>query len=176
VGRPERRAPERREHGVGLAVLGAQLADVVHDGRSGVAAQLDPRLRAGVVHAPGAAAGIGRDVAREMDLLGADLSGQLHQLALRRAVADHEPRASVAKGAIEVLEALEHELRARPGPVTPGKDAIVEAENGHDTLVGVEGGAQGGVIVQAQIAAKPDEGGHPECLRRAPAARLTAVA
>jgi hypothetical protein len=33
--------------------------------------------------------------------------------------------------------------------VTPGKDAIVEAENGHDTLVGVEGGTQGGVIVHA---------------------------
>ena len=51
------------------------------------------------------------------------------QLALGRAVADDERRASVAQLSVEVGEALEQELRPRPGLVAPVEQPVVEAED-----------------------------------------------
>jgi hypothetical protein len=73
-----------------------------------------------------------------VDLTGADVAGELDQLALRRTAPDHEPGAAVAELAVEVGEALEQELRPRPGCVAPAQQPVVEAEHGHDAFVPVE--------------------------------------
>ena len=47
-----------------------------------------------------------------------------------------------------------------PGCVASVEEPVVEAEERDDGLVGVERGSQGGVVVQAQVAPKPDDCGH----------------
>ena len=42
----------------------------------------------------------------------------------------------------------------------PCEQAVVEAEHRHHVVVGVERRAQGRMVVQAQVAPEPDEGGH----------------
>ena len=59
-------------------------------------------------------------------------------------------------------EALEQELRARAGGVPTVQQAVVEAEHRHDPVVRVQRGAQRGVVVDAQVAAEPDQRGHRE--------------
>jgi hypothetical protein len=53
-------------------------------------------------------------------------------------VADHESRPAVAQLTVEIGEALEQELRPRPGGVPAVQQAVVEAEDRDDPIVLVE--------------------------------------
>jgi hypothetical protein len=88
--------------------------------------------------------------------LGAELAGQGRQLALGGSVAVHDP----AEPLVELVEALEHEARARGGRVSPVQQPRVEAEHGHDPLVRVERRAQRRVVVRAQVSGEPYESRH----------------
>src|ERR687895_258385 len=100
-----------------------------------------------------------------MNLVRLGLAGERGKLPLGRTAPDDE---EAAETFVQVREALEHELRARAGGVAPGEEAIVEAEDGHDLLRTLQGGAQGGVVLEAKVAREPDEGGHAGCTRDAP--------
>ncbi len=58
---------------------------------------------------------------------------------------------------VEVSQALEQELRARPGCVSAVQEPVIQTEHGHHLLVGVERGAQGRVLVDTQVAPEPDD-------------------
>src|SRR4051794_28356751 len=70
------------------------------------------------------------------------------------------PLLALAQRGVEVVEAVEQELRARTRRVAAAEQAVVEAEHGHDALVGVERRAQRRVVVDAQVAPEPDDRGH----------------
>ena len=92
-----------------------------------------------------------------MHLAGVELARERGQLALGRPAADHE---LAVEALAQVGQALEHELRARPGGVAPAEQAIVEAEHADHPLAAIERRAQRRMVVQAQVARKPDEGRH----------------
>ena len=122
-------------------------------------AQLDPRVRE---RSPGALAAAARERAHvlgHVDRLGAGLARELDQLALGRAAADHEPGPAVAQLAVEIGEALEQELRPRPGGVPAVQQAVVEAEDRDDPIVVVERRPQGRVVANPQVAPEPDDRG-----------------
>lgn len=121
---------------------------------------VETRLREGCVRASAALARERRDVAREEHGLGAGFDGEVNELALGAAVADDERAAASAQGAVEVRQRLEQELSARTGGMTTVQEAVVEAEDRHHLVMVGERRTQGGVVVQAQVAPKPDEGGH----------------
>ena len=99
------------------------------------------------------------DVLREVDGLRADFARRLRYLALGPAAADDELGPTITQGGVQVCQAVEQELRARARRVAPVQKPVVEAEHGHDPLVGVERGAKSRVIAQPKIAAKPDQAG-----------------
>ena len=100
-----------------------------------------------------------RGVGGEVDRLGAVFAGQLDQLTLGLASRDHEVPAALLERAAQVLQALEHELRARPGRVPAVQERVVEHEHRHHALVGVQRRAQRRVVVHAQVAPEPDDRG-----------------
>jgi hypothetical protein len=77
------------------------------------------------------------------------------ELALGRPVAEHDrhPR-------IQVSQALEQELRPRPGRVPPMQQPVVEAEHRHDALAAIQSRPQGGVVVDPQVPCQPQERRH----------------
>ena len=79
-----------REHGVGLALLGCDLA-YVDRVEPEVRANLDPGVGERLARALAALAGEWADVLGHVNHRRADVSGDLDQLALGRAVAGHEP-------------------------------------------------------------------------------------
>lgn len=87
-----------------------------------------------------------------------DLVGQPGRLMLGRPVPHHQAGPASPKRGIQVRQALEQELGSRTGGVATVQQAVVEAEHRHHSVVTVKRRAKRGVIVQPQIAAKPDEG------------------
>jgi hypothetical protein len=73
-----------------------------------------------------------------MNLLGADLLRQSRELALGLALSDYQARTPLAQLGVEVLQALEQELRPRSGFVAPVQQSLVEAEDGDDTPVRIQ--------------------------------------
>jgi hypothetical protein len=98
-------------------------------------------------------------VLAEVQLGRPDLARQRGQLALRRAVAQHQP----AEPPVQIRQALEHELRARTRGVAAAEQPVVEAEHRHDPLAAIERRAQRRVIVHAQVAREPQQRGHASC-------------
>jgi hypothetical protein len=107
---------------------------------------------------PGRAlAGERADVGAQIHVRGARLLREPRELALGRA-APHDQ--APVEGAVQVLQALEHELGARAGGVAAVQQAVVEAEERHDLAVLGERPPEGGVVVDAQVAPEPDDRGH----------------
>jgi len=79
----------------------------------------------------------GAYVRGEVELLGPDLLGERCELALRGTVANDEAAAAPAQRPIEICEAFEQELRPWAGRVTAVEQAVIEAEDEHDVVVGV---------------------------------------
>ncbi len=84
-------------------------------------------------------------------------AGQRGQLTLGRPAPDHQ---GTVQPLAQIGEALEHELGPGAGGVTAVEQAVVEAEDGHHPPGRVERRSQRRVIVHAQIACEPNEGGH----------------
>ncbi len=122
-----------------------------------MAAQARTELRR---EAPAARACERAHVLGHVHLGGVHLLDEARQLALGAAVPDHEGAAALAQGRVEVSEALEQELRARPGGVAAVEQAVVEAEERDDRFVGFERRPQRRVVVHAQVATEPDDRGH----------------
>ena len=85
--------------------------------------------------------------------------GERDELAFRLAAGEHEVPAALLQRLAQLLQALEHELRARAGGVPAVQQRVVEHEHRHHALARVERGAQRRVVVHAQVAPEPDEGG-----------------
>ncbi len=148
---------ERAEDRVGLAGLRAHRVEVVDGVQPRMREAVDAVLLERAPHALDPAPGERARVGAEVDLAGLGFPRESGQLALGRPTADHE---QAAEPLVQVAEALEHELRARPRGVPAPEEAIVEAEHRHDALGAVERGAERGMVVHAQVAREPDEGGH----------------
>jgi hypothetical protein len=143
---------------VGAAVLGTDLPDVGDE-----QARLAPHLHPGAVQR-------GRDpaVARERergDVGGevgggrAGFGGQRGQLLLRAALADHEVGAALAQRRAQLGQAGVQEPGAVAGGEAASEQPRVEHEDRHDQIACAMGGGQTGVVVDAEVAAEPDEGG-----------------
>ena len=74
------------------------------------------------------------------------------QLALGCSLADDQASPALLQRCVQLLQALEQELGARPGGVTPVEQALVEAERADQPVVGVQRGAQRGLVVHPQVA------------------------
>ena len=150
------RAVEGGEDGVGL-----DGADVGHEqARGAVDVQVSQRL----LHPLVACAREGRDVGGEVERGRAGLARELRQLLLGPALAEHEVGAALAQRLAQLGEAAVEEPGAVGGREAPLQQAWVEHEDGHDAVVLAVGGGEGRVVVDAQVAAQPDEGGgraHP---------------
>ena len=109
-------------------------------------AELDPCLAQGVAHPAPARPRERAGVGAEVHLAGVHLARERRQLALRRPAADHE---LAVQALAQIGEALEHELRARPGGVAPAEQALVEAEHAHHPLAAIERRAQGRMVARA---------------------------
>ena len=96
----------------------------------------------------------------EVELLGPDLLCERCELALRRPVANDEAAAAPAQRPVEVGQAFEQELRPRTGRVAAVEQAVIEAEDGHDVVVGIQRRPQRRVLVQSQVAPEPDDRTH----------------
>src|SRR5687768_11381106 len=121
--------------------------DLGADGREGA---LDP-----LVAPPGER----RDIRREVDLARSHLARERRKLALGRAAAHDQVGAAPAQRAAQVRQALEHELRAGTRGVAAVHEPVVEAEDRDHPLGCRHRSPQRRVVVQPQVAAKPDEGG-----------------
>ncbi len=128
--------------------------------------RLDPRFAQRAARALAPAPGERADVGREVNRVGAGLVRDRDQLALGRAVADHEARTALAERRVQIAQALEQELGSRPGRVAAVQQPVVEAEHGDDPVVAVQRGAQRGVVAHAEVAAKPDQSGQATASRR----------
>ncbi len=120
-------------------------------------AQLGARLaqRAGDALAPSAR--VRAHVLGHVNRARADLPGEVGQLALGSPAADHEARPAPAELAVEVGEALEQELGARPGRVAPVQEPVVEAEDRDDAVGLVERRPQRRVVADAEVAPQPHD-------------------
>jgi hypothetical protein len=74
----------------------------------------------------------------EVELLGPDLLCERCELALRGTVANDKAAAALAQRPVEVCQAFEQELRPWAGRVAAVEQAVIEAEDGHHVVVGVE--------------------------------------
>ena len=79
-----------------------------------------------------------------------------------------EPRGAQPRA--QVLEAPQQELRPRRGREAAMQQAAVEHEGGHDAVAAPRRLGEPRVVVDAQVAAVPDDrgGGHRRCYGRAP--------
>ena len=87
------------------------------------------------------------------------LSGQFRQYVLRLAAQHHEVPSALLERLAQVLEAVEQERRPVLALKTAVEQALVEHEHRDHPLELVQRGAQRRVVVHAQVAAEPDEGG-----------------
>ena len=92
-----------------------------------------------------------------MDLGRAHLHGKPEQLHFRRAVPQAQTAAAFLERAIQVREALEHELRPRTGCVPPVQEPVIEAEDGDDLVVTIHRRAQSRMVMDPQVPPEPDE-------------------
>jgi hypothetical protein len=119
--------------------------------------QLDPVPAQSATHPIVTAPGEGSDVLGRVDFARAAIARDSCDLLGGIAVTDDEPRSALAQAAIEIGEALQHELRSRSRGMPAPQQRIVEAEEGDDPFTAIERGAQGGVVAKAQIAPHPDD-------------------
>ena len=104
----------------------------------------------GLLHGRIPAGAVGREVPGDEDLLGLDLPGDGRHLLHRVAGAEDE----VAPGAlVELGQAAGQE--GQPGPARGPLQLRVVDEQGHHLVGRVEGGQEGGVVGQAQVAPEP---------------------
>jgi len=90
--------------------------------------------------------------------LHAELSGQPRDLVHRAAVAHDERAAMPAQVLVQHLQSAEDELDAPVGARQWVQDVAVQ-HKGAEHLVGVgQRAAQGSLVIDAQVAAEPDEG------------------
>jgi hypothetical protein len=151
-------AVEGREDRVRPAVLRADAPDVGDE-----QARLPPHRDPGAVERgldpPVARERERRDVGGEVGGARANLGGQRRQLLLRPPFAHHEVGAALPQRGAQLGQAAVQE----PGAVAGGEASLeqprVEHEHRHDALARAVGGGQAGVVVDAQVAAEPDEGG-----------------
>ena len=161
---------KRREDRVRAALPGAKRADVVHRGQAGVGNELDPSFATGLLDSP-------ITTPREYGLTSAvrwtasafTSMGKLRQFMLGRPAPHYEAGTAHPQRSVEVGETLEQELCARPGRMATVQKTVVEAEHRHDSVAMVERSTQRRMVVQPQIAAKPEEGGQCEIRPRVPA-------
>jgi hypothetical protein len=99
---------------------------------------VDRQARERRLQPPSAQARERTHVRAEVDLVGPDVPRHRRQLALGRAMADRQASAALPQRRVEVAQAIEQELGARAGAVTPVQQAIVQAEDGHHPLVAIE--------------------------------------
>ena len=147
------------EDGVRLALLGADVAELVDRAQSGVIDRLDARGLEGRAAELPALATERADLAGEMDGLRAGLLRDRGDLPLGLAVADHQARAALAEFGVELAEALQKELGPRTRLVAAVEQPVVEAEDRNDALVAVERRAQRRMVADPQVATKPDDAG-----------------
>ena len=149
-------AMERGEDRVRLALPRLDHSHI-HGVEALVRAQLGAGLaqRAGDALAPSAC--VRAHVLGHVNRARADLPGEVGQLALGSPAADHEARPAPAELAVEVGEALEQELGARPGRVAPVQEPVVEAERRDDAVGLVERGPQRRVVADAKVAPQPHD-------------------
>ena len=81
---------------------------------------------------------------------------------LGRPAPHYETGTAHPQRSVEVGETLEQELCARPGRMATVQKTVVEAEHRHDSVVMVERSTQRRMVVQPQVAAKPEQGGQRE--------------
>ena len=152
------RAPERREDRVRLAALGPRLADV-GDEQPGMAHDLDARLAIAASTRRSRAIAKPRHVGGEVQRARARLLRQRGQHRLRCAGAHDEVRAAVAQRGAQLAQAAEQEAPARAGLEAAVQQRLVEDEDGHDAVGRAGRGGQRRVVVDAQVAAEPDDRG-----------------
>jgi hypothetical protein len=144
------------EHGLGPSPLGVDLARRVNGVEPWMGVKLDGLRCERLPHEPSASAGIGRDVGADVDRVGTRLARQRRQLALRRSVSDDQPVAALGERGVERSQALEHELRPRPGGVPAVQQPVVEAEDRHEPVGARTGRLERRQIVHPQVAAVPE--------------------
>jgi hypothetical protein len=159
---------EGREHAVGAAVLGGQGGHFVDHVEARVGVLGHARRLEGVVRLSAPETSVGRDLAGEMHLARTYVAGQAGQLVLRPAAQHHQSAATLAQRLVELRERLEQELRPRARGEAAVQKAIVETEDGYDHSGALERATQGRVVLQPEVAAKPDQGAHRQTLRAPP--------
>jgi hypothetical protein len=148
---------ERREDRVRLARLRARRAELVDRAESRMRVQLDAAALQRSPHSRAARPRERRHIAGEVKRARLRLARERGQLALGRPPAQQQPAAALAQLAVELGEALEQELRARPRCVAAVQQGLVEAEDRHHALALLQRRRQRRVIVHAQVAPKPDD-------------------
>jgi hypothetical protein len=152
------RLPERGEHPVRLAIVLAQFPRLV---QQGAVAGLDggPFFPQNALDFGVAGDGGGFVEAVPIQAIRAGLAHQLRQGLQPAAAPDDEPRTQLAQRFIQRREAMMQppSAGAAHGPIAAA-DRLVDVD-GNDPLGGGQGGAQGGMVGQAQVAAEPEEGG-----------------
>ena len=89
----------------------------------------------------------------------AGLPRERGQHARRVAGAHDEVGAAIAQRLAQLAQAAEQEAAARAGLEAAVQQRVVEHEHGHDALGRARGGGQRRVVVDAQVAPEPDDGG-----------------
>ena len=150
------RAVVRREHRVRLARLGPHLARLVD--------RREPRMRAGSRRPPQSPAprsprarakGVTSAAKCTSSAPTSSASAGSSRSGGPCRITSPPPRSR--SDASRSRQALEHELRPRPGGVAAVQQPVVEAEDRHHAIVAVERRAQRGVVVEAQVAPEPDD-------------------
>jgi hypothetical protein len=92
---------------------------------------------------------------------GAEFAGQARDFFARIAVAHDQGATHGAKRRVDFLDGAQDELDAPVATRQRIEDGAVEDEHAVHPAVRIQGVVQGGVVLHAQVAAKPDEGnGH----------------
>src|SRR5581483_95181 len=94
------------------------------------------------------------------DAAGLELPSQIRDDPLRPPMEHDEPAGASAQRLVEIGQALEQELRPRPGGVAAAEQLRVETEDGHDRPAFVLGRLKGWMVVEAEIAPEPEERCH----------------
>jgi hypothetical protein len=102
----------------------------------------------------------GADVFSPEHRLRAEIVDQLRHDFLRPTLPHHEPAPALSQRVVEVVKALEQKLGSGPGAVAAAKEPGVEAEQRDDPFVGGQRSAQGGVVIDAEIAPEPQHRRH----------------
>lgn len=113
-----------------------------------------------------ALASVGGVVAGNDDAFGACFAGESGDFLDGVAEADVEAGAALAEGGIEFVECGEEEGRSVGRCPVAVEEVWVDDVEGCDGP-GFEGGGEGRVVVEAEVAAEPEDGGHrSDCARR----------